>query len=71
MAVHFDTTLQNINDVKYLRVEQVNCEINGDQEWKLLAREAYWIAQLFTLKQYGINKSNELKLKKLVNYYHI
>ena len=52
-------------------IEQVNCEIDGDLEGKLLAREAYRIAQLLTLKPYGINKRNELRSKKRVNYYHI
>ena len=71
MAAHFNATLQNINDIKYIRVEQVNCEIDEDLEGKLLAREAYRIAQLLTVKPYAINKNNELKSKKRVNYYHL
>ena len=55
MAVHFN----------------VNSETDKDLEGKLLAREAYWIAQLFTLKPYDINKRNELRSKKRVNYHHI
>ena len=69
--MHFNATLQNINDIKYIVVEQVICEIDGDLEGKLLAREAYWTAQLFTVKPYAINKSYELKSKKRVNYYHL
>ena len=71
MAAHFNATLQNINDIKYIRVEQVNCEIDEDLEGKLLAREAYRIAQLLIVKPYAINKNNELKSKKRVNYYHL
>ena len=52
-------------------LELNNCEIDGDLEGKLLTREAYWIAQLLTLKPYGINKRNKLRSKKRVNYYAI
>ena len=40
MAVHFNATSHNINDIKSFGVEQVNCEIHGDLEGKLLIREA-------------------------------
>ena len=71
MAVHFNVTFYNINDIKCSGVEQVYCKIDEDLEGKLLARVVYRIAQLFTLKPYGINKRNELKSKKRVHYYHI
>ena len=69
--MHFNATLHNINDIKCIGVEQVKYEIDEDFEGKLLTREAYWIAQLFIVNPYGINKRNELRSKKRVDYYAI
>ena len=39
MEVHFNATSHNINDIKCIGVEQVNCEIDGDLEGKLLTKK--------------------------------
>ena len=70
MAVHLNATSYNVSNIKCTGVKQMNCETDGDLEGKLLAREAYWTAQLFTLKPYGINKRIELRSKKRVNYHN-
>ena len=68
MAIHFNSSLHNLADIKFIVIEKVNCENEEDLDSKLLSREAYWTAQLFTLNPHGINKRNELNSRKRINY---
>ena len=55
MAVHYNSALHDLSDIKFVAIEAVFGENDDDMDSKLLSREAYWTAQLFTLNPYGIN----------------
>ena len=68
MAVHFNSSMHDLKDIRFIAIEKVFCESDGDRDGNTLNREAYWTAKLFTLNPYGINKRNELNSMKRINY---
>ena len=70
MAVHFNALPDNLVAIKCVVIEQVIVDNGDDLDTKLLAREAYWTAQLFALKPHGINKRNELRSINRIDYYN-
>jgi hypothetical protein len=53
-ATHFNKTPHDLFDFKFIGIEQiVNDSDSNTIEKRLLTREAYWSAQLCTLKPYG------------------
>ena len=68
MAVHCNASPRTLEDKKILGIEKVLFENDENLEERLLSREAYWTAQIFTLKPYGMNNRNELRLQNRVTY---
>ena len=48
--------------------KNLNHKSSTHLEQLLLAREAYWTSQLFTLQPHGVNKRRELKSKNRICY---
>ena len=53
-AIHFNQTLHDLREFKVICIEMIRDDVDVDN--KLLAREAYWAAQLRTLNPDGLNK---------------
>ena len=53
----------SLSDFSFIGIEQINNNNeNNTIDKRLLTREAYWSAQLCTLKPYGLNKRCEFRL---------
>ena len=66
VAIHFNETEHTISDFKFICIEKL---IDVDNvEAKLLNREAYWTAQLKTLRPYGLNKRKEFRSKNRIQF---
>mgnify|MGYP001795729604 CR=1 FL=1 len=50
IAIHFNSTPHSLTDFQFIFIEQV------DKDNLLITREAYWTAQLRTLRTFGFNK---------------
>ena len=69
VATHFNKTPHDLSDFKFIGIEQiVNDSDSNTIEKRLLTREAYWSAQLCTLKPYGLNKRCEFRSKNRLNF---
>ena len=65
-AIHFNDSAHSLSDFQFIGIEKINSIFDVDK--KLLTREAYWTAQLHTLRPYGLNKRQEFRSKNRVNY---
>ena len=71
LAIHFNDSEHEISQINFIIIEQIRSFENSlHLERLLLAREAYWTAQLFTLNPYGLNKRREFRSKHHINYYN-
>ena len=71
-AVHYNSMEHSLSDFSFIGIEQINNNNeNNTIDKRLLTREAYWSAQLCTLKPYGLNKRCEFRSKNRINYYFI
>ena len=53
-AIHFNQTLHDLREFNVICIEMIRDDVDVDN--KLLAREAYWAAQLRTLNPDGLDK---------------
>ena len=61
VAIHFNAIPHQISDFQFICIEKIVDQNN--LESKLITREAYWTAQLRTLRPCGLNKRQEFKSK--------
>jgi len=66
VATHFNNGEHTLSDFKFTCIENINSIHNVDK--RLLTREAYWAAQLHTLRPYGLNKRQEFRSKNRIHY---
>ena len=66
VAAHFNRTPHNLSDFSFIPFEKILDTY--DTERKLLNREIYWTAQLYTLQPHGLNKRQEIHSKKRISY---
>ena len=66
VAIHFNAIPRQISDFQFMCTEKIVDQNN--LESKLITREAYWTAQLRTLRLCGLNKRQDLKLKYRIHY---
>jgi len=66
VAIHFNNNNHDITDLKFIIVEAIRDSTDIDK--KLLTREAYWTAQLNTLRPFGLNKRAEYRSKNRIHY---
>ena len=70
VAVHCNSMEHSLLDFSSMEIEQINNNNeNNTIDKRLLTREAYWRAQLCTLKPYRLNKRCEFGSKNRINYY--
>ena len=70
VAIHFNKELHALADFEFLIIEQL-CNLsfnNNSLDDRLLTREAFWCAQLCTLKPHGLNKRCEFNSKNRIRY---
>ena len=70
VAIHFNKEPHALQDFEFLIIEQL-CNLsanNNTLDDRLLTREAFWCAQLFTLKPHGLNKRCEFNSKNRIRY---
>ena len=69
VAVHYNSMEHCLSDFSFIGIEQINNDnVVNTTDKRLLTREAYWSAQLCTLKPYGLNKRCEFRSKNRINY---
>ena len=69
VAVHYNSMEHCLSDFSFIGIEQINNNnVVNTTDKRLLTREAYWSAQLCTLKPYGLNKRCEFRSKNRINY---
>lgn len=66
VAIHFNSTPHTLSDFQFICIEKILQQT--DIESKLITREAYWTAQLRTLRPYGLNKRQEFRSKNRIHY---
>ena len=54
VAAHFNSTPHALFDFQFICIEKISQQANTES--RLITREAYWTAQLGTLRPYGSNK---------------
>ena len=70
VAIHFNKEPHTLKDFEFLIIEQL-CNLsanNNTLDDRLLTREAFWCAQLSTLKPHGLNKRCEFNSKNRIRY---
>ena len=70
VAIHFNKEPHALADFEFLVIEQL-CNLsfnNNSLDDRLLTREAFWCAQLCTLKPHGLNKRCEFNSKNRIRY---
>ena len=71
VAVHFNRTEHSLSDFSFIGIEQIyNIKDTSIIDKRLLTREAYWSAQLCTMKPYRLNKRCEFRSKNRINYFN-
>ena len=70
VAVHFNKTPHDLSDFLFQCIDKVQSTVNNscDIEKLLITKEAYWSSQLFSLAPFGLNKRQEFRSKKRINY---
>ena len=69
MAAHFNKIPQNLGDFPFQCIDQVQAHNNSEESKRLLiAKEAYWSAQVFSLAPYGLIKRREFHSKNRICY---
>ena len=69
VAKHYNSIPHNLDNFEFVVIEQINNNSNVHNiDELLLTREAYWCAQLFTLKPFGLNKRAEFNSKHRIKY---
>ena len=68
VAVHLNKENHVLSDFDFAIIEQI-CNVSDNSlDDRLLIREAYWSAQLCTLKPYGLNKRCEFNYRNRIRY---
>jgi len=67
VAIHFNKTPHALEDFNLQCINQINAMTNENAEKLLIAKEAYWSAQLFSLFPYGLNRRQEFHSKKCIS----
>ena len=69
VAIHFNNSPHSLSDFSFMCIEAITDTPIQSMDSVLLTREAYWSAQLFTLKPFGLNKRQEYKSSKRINFH--
>ena len=66
-AKHFNKSSHVLSDFSFIIIEQIsNLSDDNSIDERLLTREAYWSAQLYTLQPYGLNKRSEFSSRNRI-----
>ena len=70
VAIHFNKEPHTLTDFEFLIIEQLcNLSVNNNSiDDRLLTREAFWCAQLCTMKPHGLNKRCEFNSRNRIRY---
>ena len=69
VAIHFNKEPHALADFEFLIIEQLcNSSVNNSPDDRLLTREAFWCAQLCTLKPHGLNKRCECNSRNRIRF---
>lgn len=60
LAVHFNSKPHILGKIRFVVIEQIRSTVNVDDF--LNKREAFWIAQLWSIHPFRLNKRKELAL---------
>ena len=70
VAIHFNKEPHTLAHFEFVIIEQLcNLNVNNNSiDDRLLTREAFWCAQLCTMKPHGLNKRYEFNSRNRIRY---
>ena len=67
VAVHFNSIPHSLQDFSFQCIDQISHNCTQVDKF-LIANEAYWSAQLFTLSPHGLKKRQEFHSKNRIHF---